>query len=84
VAAVQTVPVDPVTVSPVDNDFFPADRPFTDCVGLVERPGCGSEARGGFEQGILGGALVLALVFIGWRIVRAARRRPNVASRDAS
>lgn len=75
--APQTAPDDSVPVTTVDNVFLPEDRSITECVGLVERPGCGSEQRGGELQFVLFGVLVAALAFIGWRIVRSARRRPQ-------
>jgi hypothetical protein len=68
--------VTPATVPPGDtiSEFMPEDRGLGDCVGLVERPGCGSGARGGWRQGLILGAVVLAFAFIAWRIVRASRR----------
>jgi hypothetical protein len=43
----------------------------------VPKPGCGSEARGGWHQGLVMIALVLALAFVGWRIVVGVRRVPT-------
>lgn len=63
----------PVTVS----DFIPEDANLSDCVGLVQRPGCGSEARGGAGQTGVFIALAFGLGIIIWRIsvgVRANRR----------
>lgn len=63
----------PITVS----DFIPEDANLSDCVGLVERPGCGSEARGGIGQTGVFIALAIGLGIIIWRIsvgVRANRR----------
>lgn len=62
----------PVTVS----DFFPEDNNLSDCLGLVEKPGCGSEARGGWGQTLVFVFLALGLAFILWRVsvgVRANR-----------
>ncbi|BAN03840.1 hypothetical protein YM304_35260 [Ilumatobacter coccineus YM16-304] len=69
-------PVDrpPVTVS----EFIPDQTNLSDCVGLVEKPGCGSEARGGAGQTAVFIALVLGLGLVIWRIsvgVRANRAR---------
>ncbi|NKB41867.1 MAG: hypothetical protein GKR86_12675 [Ilumatobacter sp.] len=53
-------PTPPVTVS----DFYPEDSNLSDCVGLVERPGCGSESRGGWRQ-----TLILLAIFGGLTVV---------------
>ena len=64
-----------VTVS----DFIPDERNLSDCVGLVEKPGCGSEARGGWGQAAVFGFLAAAIgttvagwanVLLLWRGVR--------------
>lgn len=62
-----------------DTSFYPDDpnRNLSDCIGSLERPGCGSKARGGWRMGLTFGILALALVFIGWRLVRAWRRRDH-------
>lgn len=63
----------PITVS----DFIPEETNLSDCVGLVEKPGCGSKARGGWGQTGVFIALAAGLGIIGWRIsvgVRANRR----------
>ncbi|MGA9275907.1 hypothetical protein [Ilumatobacter sp.] len=60
----------PVTVS----DFFPEENNLTDCLGLVERPGCGSEERGGWAQNVIFVLLVLGLGFIFWRVFVGVRR----------
>lgn len=63
----------PITVS----DFIPEETNLSDCVGLVEKPGCGSEARGGWGQTAVFVALAAGLGIIIWRIsvgVRANRR----------
>jgi hypothetical protein len=56
------------------NDFIPEDRPIGDCISAAPKPGCGSEARGGWRQGLVMLALVLGLAFVGWRIVVGVRR----------
>ena len=60
----------PVTVS----DFYPEENNLSDCVGLVERPGCGSEERGGAGQTIVFVLLVIGLGIIFWRITVGVRR----------
>ncbi|MFK8025666.1 MAG: hypothetical protein AB8G26_17045 [Ilumatobacter sp.] len=59
----------PITVS----EFFPEENNLSDCIGLVERPGCGSEARGGWRQTAVFVALVSGLGVIVWRISRGVR-----------
>ena len=66
----------PAPVSTI-NDFIPEDRDMTECISAVPKPGCGSDARSGWEQGALFGVLIAAMVFIAWRVVRSARRKPS-------
>lgn len=56
------------------NEFYPDERPLSDCLSSLPKPDCGSEARGGWRQITVLGAIVVALGFIAWRIVRSARR----------
>jgi hypothetical protein len=56
------------------NEFLPEDKNLSDCVGLVERPGCGSDARGGWPMVLAFAVMASGLTFIGWRIVRGLRR----------
>jgi hypothetical protein len=65
-----------VTESTV-NEFIPVDRSISDCVSAAPKPGCGSDARGGWRQGVVMILLVLALSFIGWRIITNVRRAPS-------
>lgn len=69
----------PTLPDPLDNEFIPRNRPIGDCISALPKPGCGSEARGGWRQGLVLLAIVLGLAFIAWRVVRSARR-----ARDAS
>ena len=71
-------PIDrpPVTVS----EFLPQDANLSDCIGLVEKPGCGSEARGGWPQFAIFGAIVVGLGIIIWRITSGLRANRAVAS----
>ena len=67
----------------VDNDFIPEDRDLSECISALPRPGCGSKAHGGWRQTLVFVLVVAGLAFIGWRIIRAARRkRPDPADRD--
>lgn len=63
----------------------PLERDLTECISAVPKPGCGYEAqqpgdRGGWMQWSLFGLMLVALGFIGWRVVIGVRR---AASRDA-
>jgi hypothetical protein len=57
-----------------DEDFMPAENDLSQCIGLVERPGCGNERRVDGMMLVTFGVLILGLTFIGWRIVRTIRR----------
>jgi hypothetical protein len=61
----------PVTV----NEFIPEDRDLSDCLSAVPKPGCGSEARGGWRQGVVFGLVAVGMIAIGTRIAVAVRRR---------
>lgn len=72
-AAADTEP--PRTPPPVTvNEFLPQERGLGDCISAIPRPGCGSEARGGWRQTVVFLAVVGGLSIIAWRIVGAARR----------
>jgi hypothetical protein len=58
-----------------DNAFVPTDRDLSECITAVPKPGCGSEARSDWHQGLVLSLMVAGLVVIGWRIVRGVRRR---------
>lgn len=72
----------PTTQPPlIDNDFLPEDANLSDCVGFVERPGCGSEARGGLQMTLIFLALATGLGIIFWRItVGVKKNRANQAA----
>ncbi len=66
-------PPPPVTV----NDFIPEDRDLSDCLSALPKPGCGSEARGGWGQTAVLVAILLGIGLMAWRIsvgIRANRR----------
>ncbi len=76
-ATAGTVPGDTVpdaTSSIGDNPFLPEERNLGECNSSLPKPGCGSKAQGGWRQGLVFGALMLGMAFIGWRIFRAVRR----------
>ena len=58
-----------------DNEFIPEERDIGECITALPKPGCGSEARGDWHQGLVLSLMVLGMVFVGWRIVRGVRRR---------
>lgn len=57
------------------NEFMPEERSLSDCLSVLPKPGCGSEARGGPYQAAVFGAMVVGLGVIGTRIVVGIRRR---------
>jgi hypothetical protein len=70
-----TVDTTVVTVPTVTvNEFLPTDRDLSECLSALPRPGCGSEARGGWRQTAIFVAMLGGLAFIGWRIVVSSRR----------
>jgi len=65
----------PSTVSPDET----LERPLEQCISALPPPGCGHKPeqpgdRGGWMQWTLFGLMILGLTFIGWRVVRGARR----------
>ncbi|MGB0114508.1 MAG: hypothetical protein WBP59_14910 [Ilumatobacteraceae bacterium] len=76
----------PAATDPVDNGipvdtanpFLPEDRDLSDCLGSVQRPGCGSSSRGGWHQNLVAIAMIggLLIVFgrVAWVVVRSQRR----------
>lgn len=75
-----TIPVPESTL----NEFIPEDRPLSDCISAVPKPGCGSEARSDWHQFMVWAALLLGLSFVAWRIVAGVRRQPApTGGRDA-
>lgn len=65
----------PPTPPPVSvNEFLPEDRGLGECISAIPKPGCGSDARGGWRQGLVLLAILVGLALIVWRIVVASRR----------
>ena len=56
------------------NEFFPEQGNVTDCIGVLERPGCGSENRGGWRQVLVFGLVAAGLIVIFTKIVIGVRR----------
>jgi len=59
-----------------DNEFIPRDANLSDCISGVQRPDCGSSAKGGWRQGLVFAAVISGMAFVGWRIIRAVRSKP--------
>jgi len=55
------------------NDFLPERANVSDCIGAVERPNCGSKAKGDWRMYLTFGLLIAGMSFIGWRVVRGVR-----------
>jgi hypothetical protein len=66
-----------------DNEFVP-DKNLSDCVGTLERPNCGSTAKGGRGTYLTFLALILGLAFIFWRIARGVKARDRIANRPTT
>lgn len=84
VAPVLVLTADPAPPIPDDivvdttNPFLPVERDLTDCIGTMERPGCGSAARGGWHQELVAIAMIggLVLVFgrVAWAVLRSQKK----------
>ncbi len=73
----------PTTELAVDeaNPFLPEDRDLTDCVGMLQRPGCGSESRGGWHQNAVAIVMVGGLLLVFGRVAWGVRRsQKNLAT----
>ncbi len=57
-----------------ENEFIPVDRDISECISAIPKPGCGSEARGGWHQTLVLLAILTGLALITWRIVVGARK----------
>lgn len=55
------------------NDFLPTERGLGECISALPKPGCGSEARGGWRQWLVLALILAGLAFISWRVWTAAR-----------
>ena len=71
-AAEATSP-DPSPPTTVD-DFLPENQNLGDCLGTLERPGCGSEGRGGWRQTLVFVVMGVGLAIVFGRIAWAVRR----------
>ena len=75
-------PTDDTIPTVTVNEFLPTDRDLSECLSALPRPGCGSEARGGWRQTAIFIAMLGGLAFIAWRIIASSRRaRAALATR---
>jgi hypothetical protein len=56
------------------NEFLPEERNLSDCVGVLEKPGCGSEERGGVMLNLVFLVVIAGMSFIFWRIIVGVRK----------
>ena len=72
----------PTTELEIDeaNPFLPENRNLSDCVGMLQRPGCGSESRGGWHQNIVAIVMVSGLLLVFGRVAWAVRRSQKNAA----
>jgi len=62
-----------------DNPFLP-DKNISSCVGTVERPNCGSAAKGTKGTYMTFAVLIAGLGFIFWRVAKGVRARDLVVN----
>ena len=62
------------------NPFLPEDRDLTECIGTLQRPGCGSEARGGWHQNAVAIVMFAGLLVVFGRIAWGVRRSQKQAA----
>jgi hypothetical protein len=65
------------------NPFLPEQRDLTDCIGMLQRPGCGSESRGGWHQNAVAIVMVTGLLLVFGRVAWAVRRSQKNAAASA-
>jgi hypothetical protein len=56
------------------NPFLPENRDLTECIGMLQRPGCGSEARGGWHQNAVAIVMIAGLLLVFGRVAWGVRR----------
>jgi len=67
---------------PTTNELIPEGEDLSDCIGTLQRPGCGSEERSSLGTTLVFVAMGLGLAFIGWRITVGVRAREPVSGRE--
>ena len=83
--AVATVPPD----VPEENVYLDLERSMTECISALPKPGCGRDPvdsgdRGGWQQLLVFGVLMIGMAGIGVRVAFAARARSRAGSRPQS
>ena len=73
------MPIDDIVIDEA-NPFIPESRDLTECVGMLQRPGCGSEARGGWHQNLVAIAMIGGLLIVFGRVAWAIRRSQKNAA----
>jgi hypothetical protein len=66
------------------NPFLPENRNLTECIGMLQRPGCGSESRGGWHQNAVAIIMVAGLLLVFGRIAWGVRRGQKAATRNSA
>ncbi len=62
------------------NPFLPEEADLTSCVGMLQRPGCGSEERGGGHQYAVAAVMVGGLLLVFGRVAWGIRRSQKNAA----
>ncbi len=78
-----TVPDDEIVIDEA-NPFLPENRDLSECIGMLQRPGCGSEARGGWHQDLVAIVMVTGLLIVFGRVAWAVRRSQKTAAASTS
>ncbi len=71
--------------TPATNVFLPANQDLSNCGPGVERPGCGSAAKGGWRMALVLAALLIGMGLVTWQVARSSRahaRRVVAPNRD--
>jgi hypothetical protein len=64
------------------NEFLPDERNLSDCVGVLEKPGCGSKERGGTMMNAVFLIVIGGMAFIFWRIIIGVRKNRAALERS--
>ena len=75
-------PTDEIVVDEA-NPFLPENRDLTECIGMLQRPGCGSEARGGWHQNAVAIVMIAGLLLVFGRVAWGVRRSQKQMAANA-
>ena len=67
-----------------ENVFLPEEQNLGDCIGLVDKPDCGSKEKGGTGTYLTFAVLIAGLGVIFWRISKSIRQRDAVVNAPAA